>query len=272
MKVIFTPRGRLGNAVFRYMACAIICIKYGAEYTTLKNYSNAIINDINFIKIIEHIDKNININLSDLNYLLNDFYQHDNIYLKYKKEIIDFINNSPDHYIITDGVTAGDGNLEKFNVKNLITTPTNFNKYYDIVFHIRLDDHIKANIHFDNKFILNLIDNINFNKYDYSNICIVCQKPNSDYENNYINDILNKLKSKLVNININVESNDIITDFNIIKNCKVLISSISTLCWAASFFSTTIKKCYMPKLIKEKTYTYCSFKTFIENTEFYEIE
>lgn len=268
MKVIFTYRGRLGNAIFRYMACAIICIKYGAEYTTLKNYSNAIINDINFNKIIEYIDKNINNNLSDLNYLMNDFYHHDKIYMKYKKEIIDFINNNPDHFIITDGITAGDGNLQTYNVKNLINTPTNFNKYYDMVFHIRLGDFVTADVVIDIKFILNLIDQILFNEYKINKIAIVCEKPTTEYEKQYLKQIINKLHEK-INCEIVIESNDSITDFNIIKNCKILVASNSTLCWCGSFYSSTIEKCYMPNS-EHRHFAKYTFKSFIKNTTFYD--
>jgi hypothetical protein len=279
MKVIFTHRGRLGNALFRYMACTIICIKYGAEYITITSNSNPSfrywqldrINDTNFIKIMEYINQNIDINLSNLNYLMQDFYQHDKIYIKYKKEIIDFINNNPDHFVITDGITAGDGNLQRYNVKNLITTPTNFNKYYDMVFHIRLDDKITAGIDTKVQFILNLIDQIIFDIYKINKIAIVCQAPTTNYEKQYISQVINKLSEK-IKCEIIVESNDIITDFNIIKNCKILISSISTICWCASFFSTTIEKCYMPILNKRISGEHCTFRTFIENTDFYKIE
>ena len=78
MKFIFIAKGRLGNAIFRYMGCATFCIKYNAEYTTKLNTINGTINDRLFSEII-----NNNIPLQDGNYLLSDYYQHDAIYKKY---------------------------------------------------------------------------------------------------------------------------------------------------------------------------------------------
>ena len=86
MKFVFIAKGRLGNAVFRYMGCATFCIKYNGEYTTKLNTINGTINDRLFSEII-----NNNIPLQDGNYLLSDYYQHDAIYKKYKAEIISSI-------------------------------------------------------------------------------------------------------------------------------------------------------------------------------------
>ena len=33
MSVNFVIRGRLGNAIFRYLACATLCIKYSKTYS-----------------------------------------------------------------------------------------------------------------------------------------------------------------------------------------------------------------------------------------------
>ena len=125
MKFVFIAKGRLGNAIFRYMGCAIFCIKYNGEYTTKTNNINYIIDDKLFSEIIK-----TNISLQEGNYLLSDFYQHDTIYKKYKAEIIIFINKN-DHIVITDGILAGDGNRQEFLMKTIINSPHNFNKIYE---------------------------------------------------------------------------------------------------------------------------------------------
>ena len=43
MKFVFIAKGRLGNAIFRYMGCVIFCIKYNGEYTTTTSNINYII-------------------------------------------------------------------------------------------------------------------------------------------------------------------------------------------------------------------------------------
>ena len=113
MSVVFQIKGRLGNALFRYFGCSIFCIKYKFKYTINSKY-NIIVDDKDFIKWI-NIEKtslpNINPNL---NYLFNGYYQHDIIYRKYKNELLKYMQNNTTHYILTDGVNAGDRNFQKF--------------------------------------------------------------------------------------------------------------------------------------------------------------
>lgn len=263
MKFIFIPKGRLGNAIFRYLGCSILCIKYNGEYSTDINNINCIINDKIFIDIIN----NSNIKLNDGNYLMTDYYQHDNIYKIYKTQIINFINNH-NHIVITDGINAGDGNKEEFYIKNIINTPDNFNKNYDIVFHIRLGDKVNLNNTINLEKILNLINN--FKDISYTKICILCDKCTTDYEEKFINSVKDSLNSKF-NTNVIFESNDIITDFYIMSNCKILVCSMSTLSWVAAFFSKTIEKCYMPNHNTKLTNEYCDCYYPIDNTELYEI-
>lgn len=46
------------------------------------------------------------------------------------------------------------------------------------------------------------------------------------------------------NICINIESNDILRDFHIMKNAKKLICSNSTISWCAALLSDKIEICY----------------------------
>ena len=262
MKFIFIAKGRLGNAIFRYMGCATFCIKYNGEYTTKLNTINGTINDRLFSEII-----NNNIPLQDGNYLLSDYYQHDAIYKKYKAEIIDFINKN-NHIVITDGILAGDGNRQEFLMKTIINTPINFDKIYDMVFHIRLGDMVNINIAISLDKILNLIQTMEYNAYN--NIAIVCDKCTTQYEVDFIRTVTEQLNNKF-NCTIIFESNDVLTDFYIMTNCKVLVCSVSTLSWCAAFFSKTIEKCYMPKHNTSITNDYCDCYYPIDNTLLYDI-
>ena len=56
MYIHFITRGRLGNAIFRYLACALMCIKLNGTYLIEQDNNNSIhVNDESFIKIKEHI-------------------------------------------------------------------------------------------------------------------------------------------------------------------------------------------------------------------------
>ena len=124
-------------------------------------------------------------------------------------------------------------------VKNDVLDST---KIYDIVIHIRLGDFHGRDDFIEYKYLEDL-----FNTIDFSNKknCIVIQNPNSDEDHIFLNKCLNWFHSK--NIIINIESNDVITDFHIMKNAKILVCSMSTLCWCAGFLSNKVELCYMPK-------------------------
>jgi hypothetical protein len=262
MKFIFHVNGRLGNAIFRYMACSVLCIKYQGEYSTLIHNNILILNNNIFNDIILNC-----LTIPDGNYLLNEWYQHDTIYKKYKSQIIDFINKN-NHIVITDGITAGDGNKQEFLMKNIITRPPNFNKIYDMVFHIRLGDKVNINLTISLEKILNLIQNIQYG--EYNSIAIVCDKCETQYEKTFMKTVMEKLHNKF-NKNIILESNDVLTDFHIMSSCKILVCSVSTLSWCAAFFSKTIEKCYMPKHSTAITNPHCDCYCPIDNTELYDI-
>jgi hypothetical protein len=73
----------------------------------------------------------------------------------------------------------------------------------------------------------------------------------------------------MCNGNIPFESNDVITDFNIIRNANVLICSISTMAWVAGFLSKNLKQVYFPKN-KFAGWSNQTFSTIINNTVYYE--
>ena len=52
MTINFTVKGRLGNAIFRYMACAVICIISNNKYNHLSKGS-IVMTDEFFLKFLE---------------------------------------------------------------------------------------------------------------------------------------------------------------------------------------------------------------------------
>ena len=269
--VIFETKGRLGNAIFRYLACAILCIHCDYEYTVDKtnvNY-NAITftycNDFIFNEITKVLLNNDQIykQYKLLPYpfvFMSGFYQHDLIYKKYKKEIIEFILQNPQHYVLTDGVCAGDGNCEKFYTKDIVNTPEGFQKKYKNVLHIRLEDFVSNGNFLPKERLANLLEK-NIIEGD---LCIVCKKLQTEFESEYVAFIKEWMRQK--GVIVHVESNDIITDFYIMKEAEVLICSKSTISWCAAFFSESIKKCYLPDYEISENST-CKYP--IDNTELY---
>jgi hypothetical protein len=261
MIINFCITGRLGNAIFRYMASSIMCLYYNGLYSVnLPQNKNC--NDELFINIIKNIiNKENNLLITDgIN--MTSFYQHDLIYKLHKQYIIKFINDHPDHYVLTDGVNAGDKQCEKFYMIDIIKTPQLFNKKHKNVLHIRLEDFVTHKLFLKVERILNLLDKNIISQSD--SLCIVCKKPITDFENNYIKQITDYLSNKKI-LNF-LEHNDTITDFYIMKEAELLICSKSTLSWCAAFFSDKIQKCYLPDY-NETANSTCKYP--IDNTELY---
>ena len=259
MLVNFIARGRLGNAIFRYMASTIMCLYYNGSYSiNISQTTNC--SDELFMRIIKNIVNKDNKILITGGINMNSFYQHDLIYRIHKQDIINFINNHPDHFVLTDGVNAGDGNIEKFYMKDIINTPESFNKKYKNVLHIRLEDFVTYNLYLNIERIINLLKK----NIISDSLCIVCKKPETKFELSYITYIKDYLKS--INVKIFTEHNDVLTDYYIMKEAELLICSKSTLSWCAAFFSDKINKCFIPDYDITPNST---FKRPIENTEMY---
>ena len=256
MNINFCIKGRLGNAIFRYLACTIMCLHHNGAYTINNNQCNDCYDNL-FINIAQNIinHKQIQLNINGLN--MCDYYQHDTIYKMNKKKIMDYINSHPDHYILTDGVNAGDGCHEKFFMKDIMHTLPTFTKTYKNVLHIRLEDFVIHNLYLDVNRIIKLLDK----NIITGSLCIVCKKPETEFEHNYIKQITDYIK-----LEIFIEHNDTLTDYYIMKEAEILICSKSTLSWCAAFFSTNIIKCYLPDYAPSSNST-CKYP--INNTELY---
>lgn len=268
MIINFFTIGRLGNAIFRYMASVIMCIYYNGTYT-INNKQGYDCSDEKFIEIIKNIISKNKIPIEETKLELNNFcinmnrfYQHDLIYKLHKEQILDFIKIHPHHYVLTDGINAGDNHSEKFYMIDIIKTPQTFYKKYKNVLHIRLEDFVTYNLFLKVERILNLLDKNIISESD--SLCIVCKKPITDFENNYIKQVIDYLLNK--KIIVFTEHNDTITDFYIMKEAELLICSKSTLSWCAAFFSDKIQKCYLPDYIETANST-CKYP--IDNTELY---
>ena len=262
MIINFCITGRLGNAIFRYIASAIMCINYDGTYS-INNCQIDDCTDEMFLQIIESIintgcPKKFERIISGIN--MTHFYQHDLIYKLHKTQIVNFIKNNPQHYVLTDGINAGDKNHEKFYMIDILNTPPTFNKIYKNVLHIRLEDFVTHNLYLKVDRIFALLDKNILS----DSLCIVCKRPVTNFEKSYIQQVMAYAFNK--NIQVFLEHNDTLTDYYIMKESELLICSKSTLSWCAAFFSDKIKKCYLPEYDMSPNST-C--KSPIDNSELY---
>lgn len=259
MSVHFEPRGRLGNAIFRYLACSILSIHFNLEYENNRG-GNIEINDQYFHEISNKLVKNEQVDIPKNSYKMPGYYQHDEIYKKYKKEIFKYIQNHSLQQVSTDGINAGDGKIENFKMIDILNTPKDFQKTYKNVLHVRLEDFVTHNLYVSTERVMNLFKK----KIIQDSICIVCKEPSTEFEKGYLKELEDFFISQKMDVTF--EHNDILTDYYIMKEAETLICSKSTLSWCAAFFSDKIKKCY---LVDYKTRINMTCKNPIDNTILY---
>lgn len=254
MLIVNHNKGRLGNSIFRLLANIVFLIVYDIDGEIKYNYikHNIEINDEYFVNWSNEI---LNGKIPDIKktsvLYFTGFYQHDKIFIHFKNQIIDYINNHDNLLLLTD-------RNDTYNASYLIKYE--LQKKYDIIVHLRLEDFVEINQVLNPLSICRILDEIDVTK-NYNDICFVVNKPKKETEFKYI-DFFKK------RYNTVIESNEPIEDYNIMKNAEILICSYSTLSWCAAFFSDSNKYVYIPNY---KTSLHQSFKT-INNTILYDCE
>ena len=229
MKVYDMQCGRLGNAIFRYLASTLFCILYDAERTNIIEECDSIITDDIFSSWYETLLDNKNCEIPSINngsnYIFNGYFQHDKIFNKYKKEITTWIQNHPNDLLKTDGT------IPFFRAIDILS---NSLKKYDIVVHIRLEDFLQVGFVIHPLSLKTVLDQLNSTSF-----CFVCNTLSDSIEHRYI-DYFKKY------YDITVESNAVLEDYSIMKNAKTLVCSLSTLSWCAAFFSNNVQTVFFP--------------------------
>jgi len=261
MIIINHNKGRLGNSIFRLLANIVFLLVYDIDGTIKYNHINhdIEISDEYFVNWSNNVmnEKIPEIKKSSILYFTG-FYQHDKIFNCFKNKIINYINNHPNLLLLTD-------KNEIYNASSLLLYNLDINKNYKIVVHLRLEDFLEINQVLNPLTICKILDKTINNEDNVNNkICFVINKPKKEIEFKYID----FFKRKYENHNITIESNDPITDFNIMKNSEILICSYSTLSWCAAFFSDKVKYVYIPNYISSLHQT---FKK-VNNTILYDCE
>ena len=331
--IVFIPNGRLGNALFRYLGCAVVnlfnptlhytlqmdfqepsetftyyngvdqeCndVDYAATYSyetaAHKASQEATIVAFNTLGFFKHtvdcdnFSSNLYINkengqgiyvknsitLTDENFFhlfftklkyfnvkMAGYFQLGHLYLKYKPQILNYIHNHKDtHYIQTDL-------QEKYLMRELvddIVLPRD--KQYAIVIHIRLSDFNGRPDYIEIEHYLNLFATLNFKE---QTVCIVHENSQRPADRAYIATCLAWFQER--QIPLRLETNSVLVDFNIMKQAKTLICSMSTLAWAAAYLSTTLQVCYMPNYnFSQDNRRHFFFHKPIENTVLYSVK
>jgi hypothetical protein len=231
--------GRTGNAMFRYLAGTLLCIVFKCERASLTAIRRqfAIVDDQLFARTIQQIENGSRIDLPDLPLLLIGFYQHNRIYDQYRPQILAYIKTHPNDVLESDN--------DQFCWSSDLITDYGEIRRYDTVLHLRLEDFIGNGNAIHPESIAKVVRSIRSD----APICVVVKKPATQLEHKYISYL--ERCAPLV-----IESNDVLTDYHIMRHARVLICSLSTLSWMAGLMSETITTVYFPNypIIADQTF------------------
>ena len=174
-----------GNVVFAQFAAILFAILFDGKIVNILDINKIPIfkttcieiNDLLFIDIINaKINNNKTIIDINKNYYLSGYYQHDLYYVKYKKEIIQYITTNPNNTLFASHYP---------NPYKLIDIIENINyKIYDIVVHLRLGDFIGLTWVMNPIIVTQLLEKLIISPEQ--KICIVLEKPTTEIEFKYI--------------------------------------------------------------------------------------
>jgi hypothetical protein len=89
MKVYDCKLGRLGNAIFRYFASTLFCIIYNTTRIYDQNNCQLMFSDDMFVTWSNDVLNNKIPEIDDsLSIMFYGYYQHDKIFIKYKKKLL----------------------------------------------------------------------------------------------------------------------------------------------------------------------------------------
>jgi len=220
--VTFNHKGRFGNHLFQYLTSKIFTIEHGHEYIPenefiLRNYNKDDIIEVNEDNIEHHIKNKDSVNK---HICCNDYFQKSYLFTNYRNKLREIIfdennNDRFDDKCIRDYIVG----THSFSLND-----------NDVVVSLRLDDFIhnpgdKSEI-LPPQYNIDILENM---KLKDEKVYIVCDKINYEWEFKYI-EFFKKWNPILV-------QNTLIHDIALMRDCKRLIHSNSTLCWIISFLS-----------------------------------
>ena len=234
MKIYGINHGGFGNAVFNKLGTIILHLLFPnlsiESFDTMeeidKYKETAIkISDESFVEIVHmKIDQGIDLLDPTQSYWLNAYCQYDGIYVRYKSQIIEYILAHPQEKIYTAHDCSFRPIIEILNLQET--------EKYDVLLHLRLGDFIPNGWVIQPECVRSVFSgHILANLGIDAKIAIVIDHPKTEVEKKYVDYMLEICPGATV-----YDNNDIITDYNLMRNAKHMICSCSTLTWIAVLF------------------------------------
>uniref|UniRef100_A0A6C0K0H5 Uncharacterized protein n=1 Tax=viral metagenome TaxID=1070528 RepID=A0A6C0K0H5_9ZZZZ len=258
-KIFLQTRARMGNAIFRYLAGALFCVLYGFQLTESDADLHKTIDDTYFLQWMHEYQRTGQLPALDTskNYRFDGYFQHDKVYVKHKEDLLQYIRDHPE-----DRVRSDDGR-SIHAMELLMDASSSSVPSYEVVLHLRLEDFILEGqtIHPDGirSFLEKQCD-----FWSSPQLTIVMKQPTMEIEHKYIEYVTKDWKEG--GRTVKMESNDLMRDFHIMKNARILICSCSTLSWTAALLSDSLETVYMPYHINHPGRIWETFRKPVEDT------
>ena len=245
MKIYGINHGGFGNAVFNVLGTILLNILFPdlemVPFETteeIEEYTKTAIkiDDDFFLEIVNaKIEQSTDLLQYDKNYWLSAYCQYDEIYVRYREQIVDYILAHPQEKIFA-GHT-----YRFFPIRDIVSIQET--ETYDVLLHLRLGDFIRLGWTIHPESIRQV-----FRKAFSKEVALVEAKGPEISENKKIGIMVDhretELEKKYVEYILEVcpdaeilENNDIITDYNLLRNAKHVIVSCSTFSWIAVLFA-----------------------------------
>ena len=237
-----TGQERTGNKLIKYLTCKVISRVFGHIYSPLMCEDAVLVKEEEF----EHILKDRPYYLGYVNIQIVGLFQQSSFFVPYRKALLDMVYDplNEDYWTLVTGVRVYVKNLVK-DVPFAFSAPSAGEEAGhdatlddDIFMSLRLDDfmhdpwHPKSDIPYAS-YYTDILATLSF-----KNLYIICDTVRYEWELKYIQQF-----SQWDPILLQESFEH---DCSLMRNCKRLIHSNSSLCWVMSFLSRSEKERHIP--------------------------
>lgn len=234
MKIYGINYGGFGNAVFNVLGTILLNVLFPdlemisfetmEEIEEYKQTATKIDDDF-FLEIVNAKIQNNTDLLTTQNYWNNSYCQYDEIYVRYRQQIIDYILAHPQEKIFT-GHT-----YRFFPIRDIISVQET--ERYDVLLHLRLGDFVALGWVIHPESIRQVFTKVLLleNLYE-KKIGIMVDYRKTELEEKYVEYMLEVCPAAEI-----LENNDLMTDYNMLRNAKHVIASCSTFSWISVLFA-----------------------------------
>ena len=238
MKIYGINYGGFGNAVFNVLGTILLNVLFPdlemisfetmEEIEEYKQTATKIDDDF-FLEIVNAKIQNNTDLLTTQNYWNNSYCQYDEIYVRYRQQIIDYILAHPQEKIFA-GHT-----YRFFPIRDIISVQET--ERYDVLLHLRLGDFVALGwvIHPESireALVKALAKDKDLEISENKKIGIMVDHRNTELEKKYVEYMLEVCPAAEI-----LENNDLMTDYNMLRNAKHVIASCSTFSWISVLFA-----------------------------------